>query len=193
MDDRDGETAVRAARAAAEAETEGRRADIRFPASFSERKGVFVTISEHPSGVLRGCVGYPEPRLSLGEALLSSAAAACHDARFPDLTPEEASRCTFSVTVLTAPMEMNSTSPEDLMSKIKIGRDGLMIDLHGRRGLFLPQVPVEWNWNATEYLARLSLKAGLRRDAWTNPEAKISSFQGEVFSEVSPRGGIKRE
>ncbi|MDR3283085.1 MAG: TIGR00296 family protein [Candidatus Methanoplasma sp.] len=192
MDDRDGETAVRAARAAAEAETEGRSADISLPPSFSVRGGVFVTISKHPSGDLRGCIGYPEPLFPLSEALLNSAVSACHDSRFPDLTREEASGCTFSVTFLTAPLRIGCSSPEDLMSKIKIGRDGLIIDLHGRKGLLLPQVPVEWNWDVAEYLARLSVKAGLREDAWTDPGAKISAFQGEIFSEASPYGEIKR-
>ena len=71
-----------------------------------------------------------------------------------------------------------------------VGRDGLIIDYHGNRGLLLPQVPVEWGWDTEEYLAHLSMKAGLPPDAWTYRGARISSFRGEIFREVSPGGDI---
>lgn len=85
MDLESGRVAVRAARKSAEAETEGRQEDPEFPEGFGRRSGAFVTISEHPSGDLRGCIGYPEPFLPLGEAIISAARSACHDCRFPRL------------------------------------------------------------------------------------------------------------
>ena len=57
----DGVLAVRSARAIAEAETEDRICDVDFPETFRCDRGVFVTISEYPSGILRGCIGYLQP------------------------------------------------------------------------------------------------------------------------------------
>jgi uncharacterized protein (TIGR00296 family) len=188
----DGAAAVRAARAIAEAEAEGAEADVSLPPGFSRPMGVFVTISEHPSRRLRGCIGYPEPVFPLGEALAMSARAACHDPRFPDLSPGEARACVFEVTLLTVPEPMDFSSPQDLLSSISVGEDGLIIEAEGRRGLLLPQVPLEFGWGAEEYLRHLSMKAGLDPRAWSRPGARIKRFRGEVYSEESPRGAISR-
>lgn len=188
-----GIAAVKAARKAAEAETERRSVDPELPGGFGHRSGAFVTISDYPSGDLRGCIGYPEPALPLGEAIVSAARSACHDPRFPPLTSREASDCTFEVTILTPPEGIEFDSPEDLLDKIEIGRDGLIISYMGRRGLLLPQVPVEWKWNKAEYLSHLSMKAGLSQDAWKEKGVVIDRFEGEIFAEETPRGEVVRK
>jgi len=189
----DGTAAVKAARTFAEAETKKEAADVILPDHFFEKKGVFVTISKYPSGDLRGCIGYPEPVLSFRDALRLSALAACHDPRFNDLTFEEAKECTFEVTVLTVPHRVVYGSTEELKSKIVIGRDGLILTYRGRRGLLLPQVPLEFGWDAEEYLSNLSMKAGLSPDTWMAQGVTIESFKGEIFSETSPRGEVVRK
>ena len=193
MDLESGRVAVRAARKSAEAETEGRQEGPEFPEGFGRRSGAFVTISEHPSGDLRGCIGYPEPFLPLGEAIISAARSACHDCRFPPLTLREASECVFEVTILTPPEPIRFSSAEELLDKIEIGRDGLIISFMGRRGLLLPQVPEEWGWNREEYLSHLSMKAGLPMDAWKRKGISIDRFEGEIFAESSPNGEIIRK
>ncbi|MDR0888100.1 MAG: TIGR00296 family protein [Candidatus Methanoplasma sp.] len=189
----DGKAAVRAARSVAEAATRGKSVEIDLPQSFDEPKGVFVTVSEYPSHHLRGCIGYPEPIFSLKAAIKLSAEAVCHDPRFPPLTTKEAEVCTFEVTVLTPPEAIVYTSPGELVSQIEIGRDGLTIRYQEKRGLLLPQVPVEWKWTVEEYLTHLSLKAGLSEDAWKHPEVVIGRFRGDIYSEVSPNGEIVRK
>ncbi|MCL1811113.1 MAG: TIGR00296 family protein [Methanomassiliicoccaceae archaeon] len=193
MDIADGTAAVEAARRCAEAETKGETTELRLPEGFSENKGVFVTISEYPSGGLRGCIGYPEPIFPLKDALRMSAAAACHDPRFEDLTFEEAAECTFEVTVLTPPQRIRYGSPEELLSKIEIGKDGLILSYKGRRGLLLPQVPLEFGWDAEEFLRHLSMKAGFGPGVWKDAGATIESFTGEIFTEISPRGEVVRK
>lgn len=193
MDLEYGRIAVKAARAAAEAETRGEPAEVRISGPFSESCGVFVTVSEFPSGDLRGCIGYPEPIFPLEKGLVKAAVSACHDPRFPPLTLEEAKACTFEITILTPPEEIHFSDPEELVRKIVIGRDGLIMELEGRRGLFLPQVPVEWGWDVYEYLAHLSVKAGLPPFAWSRPGVRFSRFEGEIFSEVSPDGEVERK
>lgn len=193
MDIKFGRKAVWAARQAAEAETEGRAEDPELSDGFKELSGAFVTISKYPSGDLRGCIGYPEPVLPLGQAIISASRSACHDPRFPSLTLKEAEKCVFEVTILTPPKRMKFSSPEDLLNKVEIGRDGLIISYNGRRGLLLPQVPIEWEWNKEEYLENLSMKAGLSQNAWKKEGVVIESFQGEIFAEGSPKGEVIRK
>lgn len=193
MDIEFGREAVRAARQAAEAETEGRAENPVFSEGFRELSGAFVTISKYPSGDLRGCIGYPEPVLPLGQAIISAARSACHDPRFPSLTLKEAENCVFEVTVLTSPEKINFSSPDDLLNKIEIGRDGLILSYKGRRGLLLPQVPVEWEWSKETYLEQLSAKARLPMDIWKKEGVTIENFQGEIFAEKSPKGEVVRK
>lgn len=187
-----GEAAVRSARSVVENEVAGTPVRMADVPGFSEDRGVFVTLSRYPSGDLRGCIGYPYPVMPLGEALVGAARSACHDPRFPDLGRSELDGITVEVTLLTPPRDIDFSGPSDLLSKVRVGRDGLIIECRGRRGLLLPQVPVEWGWDAEEYLANLSVKAGLPPSAWTWDGARIQSFEGEVFSELSPGGEVVR-
>ncbi|HYX21231.1 MAG TPA: AMMECR1 domain-containing protein, partial [Thermoanaerobaculia bacterium] len=77
----------------------------------------------------------------------------------------------------TAPRPVSS--PEE----IEIGRDGLILELGGRRGLLLPQVATEWGFGRERFLDEVSVKAGLPPSAWRRPDAKLFAFRAEVFSE----------
>ncbi|MDD4245179.1 MAG: TIGR00296 family protein [Candidatus Methanomethylophilaceae archaeon] len=186
-----GEAAVRLARKAVDAEAAGRivsKEDI--PAGMESPKGVFVTLKTYPGGRLRGCIGYPEPVLPQGEAIIASAvSAASRDPRFSPVSDKETDSVTVEVTILTVP-ETIEVPKSELPSRIVIGRDGLIISYRGRRGLLLPQVPEEWGWDQNEYLAQLSVKAGLNPDAWMRPDAEIQCFRGKVFTEETPRGNV---
>jgi uncharacterized protein (TIGR00296 family) len=70
------------------------------------------------------------------------------------------------------------------VSEIEVGRDSLVAQEGSRRGLLLPQVPTERQWDRETFLSHTCLKAGLRPNAWRTG-AKISRFQAEVFSEQS--------
>ena len=157
---------------------------------FSINRGAFVTLSTYPSGELRGCIGYPYPTMPLGRVLVESARSACHDPRFPDLEGDEARAVTVEVTILSPPVSIGSG--ESLPGRIVVGRDGLMIECMGRRGLLLPQVPLEWGWDAMGYLDALCDKAGLPRGVWSRPDCRVYSFTGEVFSETVPFGDVNR-
>jgi uncharacterized protein (TIGR00296 family) len=187
----DGTAAVRIARTVMAAEVSGGTPDIECLETFSRPAGVFVTIRKYPSGDLRGCIGYPEPVFPLIEALVRSARGACRDPRFPDLRRNELDSVTAEVTILSGPERMTGDK-QRLLRDVVIGRDGLMIESAGRRGLLLPQVPGEWGWDTKEYLENLSMKAGLRKDAWERPDSVIYSFTGEIFSETVPNGEVVR-
>ena len=186
-----GSEAVGLARAAIDSEVGGTGLNHEVSdGRFRDASGAFVTLNTYPGHDLRGCIGFPMPFLPLGKAIEEAARAACHDPRFPDLGADEVDRITVEVTVLTVPEEIRTDGPEDLLAQVVVGRDGLIIDYRGRRGLLLPQVPVEWGWDAGEYLTHLSLKAGLPPDAWTYEGARISAFRGEIYIETSPRGEV---
>ena len=183
--------AVKAARTSIEAETQGIIPEIDLPDSFDRKSGVFVTINTYPSGVLRGCIGYPEPVFPLKDALIHSAESACHDPRFMPLSFKESINCTVEVTILSEPVLMECPK-EEIPKNIVIGRDGLIIQFGRRRGLLLPQVPVEWGWDVNEYLQQICYKAGLPDDAWKLKDSMMWTFTGEIFHETSPRGEIVR-
>jgi uncharacterized protein (TIGR00296 family) len=189
----DGERAVLAARQVVENYVRGNaRYDLDLPAAFDEKSGVFVTIDTFPARDLRGCIGYPEPFFPLQEALVKASQEATRDPRFPPLSEEELDAIVIEVSLLTPPEELIVRKPKEYMKNIEIGRDGLIARKGVMRGLLLPQVPVDWDWNAEEFLSQTCMKAGLRPDDWQKGGARIYKFSAEIFGEKAPRGEIER-
>jgi uncharacterized protein len=67
--------------------------------------------------------------------------------------------------------------------EIEIGKHGLLVEQGGRRGLLLPQVAVEHHLGVEQFLRETSHKAGLPRDAWKAPNARIYGFTCEIVEE----------
>ena len=138
-------------------------------------RGVFVTL--HNNGRLRGCIGYPLPVKSLGEAVVDNAiSAASEDPRFPPVRLPELPDIDIEISVLTPPTKL------DNISDIRIGHDGIIISKGHNKGLFLPQVPVEQGWDLEQYLTHGCMKAGLDPDEWKRG-ITIEVFQAQVFAE----------
>ena len=173
---------------------EGRKISVKSEGLLSEKRGVFVTLETYPAHELRGCIGYPMPIKELGGAIIDCAiAAAFEDPRFPPLEKGELEHVTLEVSVLSVPEEVEVKKPEEYLRKIKVGRDGLIINYGYSSGLLLPQVPVEWNWNEEEFLCQVCEKAGLPRKMWHSPSAKISRFEAQVFCEEKPKGKVTQK
>jgi len=144
--------------------------------TFGQPRGLFVSL--HEGSRLRGCIGTLAPAGDLTGVVSEFALrAAFEDPRFPPLTEEELSRCRIEISVLTAPRPIGG--PDE----VEIGRDGLIIEAEGRRGLLLPQVATDHGFDAERFLAEVARKAGLRPAAWKNPETRLWAFRAEVFSE----------
>jgi hypothetical protein len=166
------------------------------PTKLLERCGVFVTINTVRGGdkELRGCIGYPYPTTMLAQAVIESAiSSATQDPRFYPLASKELGNIVFEVSVLTPPELVKTDNPKKYLSHIKVGKDGLIIERGGYKGLLLPQVPVEWQWNEEEFLCQCCIKAGLPPDNWLLKDTKIYKFQAIIFEEETPRGEIKRK
>jgi uncharacterized protein (TIGR00296 family) len=94
------------------------------------------------------------------------------------------------VTVLSPLEYILVKSPLDLPLNVKVGRDGLFVDGFGARGILLPQVAVDEDFDEEELLNECCLKAGLMPDAWVTGSVKVARFQGQIFSEDGPGGGV---
>jgi uncharacterized protein (TIGR00296 family) len=165
------------------------------PEKLFEQCGVFVTINKTKNGEkqLRGCIGYPYPTSALVEAVIDSAiAAATQDPRFYPLTLNELDTVVFEVSVLTPPELVEVQKPDDYIAKVNVGEDGLIVEKGMFKGLLLPQVPVELEWNAEEFLCQCCIKAGLTPDSWLTKDTKIYKFQAIIFEEEQPKGEVKQ-
>lgn len=149
---------------------------------FGDKLGVFVTLKI--DGELRGCIGYVEGAGPLYEGVIGAAqSAAFGDPRFMPLSKDEFAKIKIEVSVLSKPVLIEVSDASDYLSKIKVGRDGLIIKGSGRSGLLLPQVPGEFGWGIKEFLENICMKAGLDSDAWKETSNKIYSFKAQVFEE----------
>jgi hypothetical protein len=160
---------------------------------FKQKRGVFVSIHTFPEHELRGCIGYPYPTLPLGEALQrASFSAAFQDTRFSPLTETELKEVVFEVSVLTEPELIVVKNPKEYPEKIKVGKDGLIVEYGLHKGLLLPQVPLQFEpkWDAETFLEHTCIKSGLLPDMWLDPKTKIYKFQAQIFKEKSPSGEI---
>ena len=166
------------------------------PPELWEKMGVFVTLNRRhapPQMALRGCIGFPLPIYPLVEATIKAAIyAAVDDPRFPPVRESELNDLVIEVSVLTPP-ELIEGPPEERPMKIKVGRDGLIIEKGIYSGLLLPQVPVEWGWDEEEFLSQTCWKAGLPPDCWLDKDTRVYRFTAEIFEEEEPGGPVRRK
>jgi uncharacterized protein len=189
---KDGTKAIQFARQVIRDYVQGRRiTPVDLGPAFQEKQGVFVTLHTYPEHELRGCIGIPLPVMPLQEAIRESAQSATQDPRFPPLRESELDKILVEMTVLTKPELIKVKQPKEYIKNITIGRDGLIVEHGFYKGLLLPQVPVEQEWDVEEYLSQTCMKAGLPPDAWFESSTKISKFQGQIFTEVQPHGAIQ--
>lgn len=156
-----------------------------------EKCGVFVTLTIGDR--LRGCIGLPYPTSPLIDAVIQAAkSAAFEDPRFPSVQKKEMDSIVIEVSVLTPPEKLVVPNPVNLPNHVKVGRDGLIIGRGWQKGLLLPQVPVEWDWDSIEFLGQCCIKAGLPKNSWLKKGVDIHIFQAILFKEDTPNGNIRR-
>ena len=137
--------------------------------------GAFVTI--HCGEDLRGCLGRLDPDRPLAETVIQLAGAVSDsDPRFNPVAAPELAHLVLEISVLTPAHPI--TSPDE----IEVGRHGLIVEQGARRGLLLPQVAVEHQWDRDTFLEHVCRKAMLPPDAWKRGAA-VSVFEAEVFGE----------
>lgn len=193
LSEAEGQWLVRRARATIEAAVRGGSAESVDPSSLPpalrEPRGVFVTLTQ--SGCLRGCIGHIFAREPLWQAVADAArAAALRDPRFPPVRPEETAGLHIEVSVLTQPQPLAFASPDDLLARLRPGRDGVVLRLpNGRMATFLPQV---WTQipNKEDFLAHLAAKAGGAPSDWRLPGTRVETYEVQAFEEAAQPPGV---
>ena len=150
-----------------------------FPDALQALRASFVTLHRH--GQLRGCIGQLEATQPLVADVAEHAyAAAFHDPRFPPLRDAEYADLHIDISVLSVPEPLSFDSEQDLLARIRPGRDGLILEDGIHRGTFLPSV-----WESLsdpiDFLRQLKIKAGLPPHFWS-ARLRVSRYQTESFS-----------
>ena len=173
-----GATLLRVAREAIAARLRGESARLpEATGALAERRGACVTLRRRGDGELRGCVGLMRSDRPLLETVAKMAvAAATEDGRFEPVTASELDGLSIEVSALGP---LRPTRPE----QVEVGRHGLLVSRGARRGVLLPQVPVEHGWDRETFLAQTCWKAGLPENAYREAGTEILAFTAAVFSE----------
>ncbi len=150
-----------------------------LPENVRQPGATFVTLSI--DGALRGCIGTTQVKQALAVDVIERArAAASRDPRFPPVTPAEVPNLEIEVSRLTVPQALHFSSPQELLEKLKLSQQGVILKSGLQRATFLPQVWDRVNDPQT-FLELLCQKAALHRDAWQSSEIQIETYQVESF------------
>ena len=150
-------------------------------ASWLQEPGAtFVTLQMQ--GELRGCVGSLLAKKPLREDVETNArASAFHDPRFPPLSRGEYPGIEIEVSLLSPMEKLAFESQMHLLTLLRPGMDGVVLEYGWQRGTFLPQV---WEQlpDPKTFLAHLKQKAGLSADFWSD-EIRISLYTVKKWRE----------
>ncbi len=140
-------------------------------------RGAFVTLRRVSDGELRGCLGQLEAGEPLALTVAEMAvAAATRDPRFTPVSAGELRSLRIEISVLSP---LAPIGP----AEVEVGLHGLLLRSGDKRGVLLPQVPVEHGWDRDAFLGATCEKAGLPADSWRRDDIELSGFTATVFGE----------
>jgi hypothetical protein len=185
LNEKQGQTLVKLARQTI-AERLGKRsvkvdADSMTDSVFKEKRGTFVTLTINKQ--LRGCIGNLDTTDSIVDGIERNAVnAAFRDPRFPPLKAKELDRVDIEVSILTEPKPLEYIDSKDLLSKLRVNVDGVILRKGSASATFLPQV---WEQlpQPEKFLSHLCTKAGLSADTWKKGHLEILTYQVQYFEE----------
>jgi AmmeMemoRadiSam system radical SAM enzyme/AmmeMemoRadiSam system protein B/AmmeMemoRadiSam system protein A len=173
------EAAGRRVAAAVRGEPPERLDDVLGPLAATPVLGSFVSLKR--GGQLRSCCGFLGTTVPLYQALdHASVRAAKDDPRFPPISPTELDHLDLEVWLLWG-MEPVAARGQARRDVVVIGRHGLQIARGNNRGLLLPGVAIEHNFDAETFLQQVCRKAGLPGDAWLADDTQLWTFQGRAI------------
>lgn len=152
-----------------------------LPTNLQELGASFVTLTILDN--LRGCIGTLEAYQALALDVQEHAvAAALQDPRFPPVQPSELKRINIEVSVLSPKMPLDYEGPEDLIDKLRVNIDGVVLQDGYRKATFLPQV---WEKlpSKEQFLSHLCLKMGASANLWRHKPLKVFTYQVQEFHE----------
>jgi len=143
----------------------------------------FVTLTKN--GVLRGCIldSFAPHEPLYKNVLRNVVLAATGDPRFPAVRPSEVDDIRIEISVLDHPHVLTFSDPDDLVSKLVPGRDGVILTTRYGKSTYLPQV---WDdlTDPVQFLSSLCQKQGAPADCWRSDSTiKIEIYHVFHFSE----------
>lgn len=166
-----------------EAAVLGRGASITDPtlagAARQPVSGAFVSLKRR--GHLRSCCGgLVDQPLPLGRALHDAAVrTALDDPRFPPLSPSELDHLEMEVWVLYHPQAVQARGEDRVHAVVTGGKHGLVVSRGEARGLLLPGVAAENQWDSRRFLEQVCVKAGLHASLWKDEATELQTFEGD--------------
>jgi len=153
-----------------------------LPESLRQPGACFVTL--HKQGRLRGCIGSLEAREPMAQAVAGSAfAAGFQDPRFPPLSADELTLLDLEISILSPLQELDVSSEQDLLERLRPGIDGLLLDEGRRHAVYLPSVWTQLPEPA-QFVEQLKLKGGWPADYWSQ-SMRVRCFQTETVQELA--------
>jgi AmmeMemoRadiSam system radical SAM enzyme/AmmeMemoRadiSam system protein B/AmmeMemoRadiSam system protein A len=141
--------------------------------------GAFVSLKRGRH--LRSCCGMLGQTVPLHQAVAHAAERTIwEDERFPPVSPSELAHLNMEIWLLFNPQQVQRRG-EERAEAITIGRHGIQVVRGQSRGLFLPGVASENQWDAPTFLDRVCIKAGLHAAAWREDETSLFTFEGEML------------
>jgi AmmeMemoRadiSam system protein A len=152
-----------------------------MPQRLQKQGASFVTLTLE--GFLRGCIGALQASQPLALDVQEHAvAAATEDYRFRPISSQEVSALVIEISRLSPSQELDYTSPQDLLAKLRPGVDGVVLRSGFQRATFLPQV---WENipDPSDFLTQLCFKMGVYGDLWKKEHLQVQIYQVEEFHE----------
>jgi uncharacterized protein len=153
-----------------------------YSPNLREHGASFVTLTE--SGELRGCIGALEAYQPLVQDVCEhAAAAALEDYRFQPVRAKEVTDIHIEISRLTPAQSFTYKDPQDLLTGLRPGIDGVILRDGNRRATFLPQV---WEQlpDAEDFLTHLCKKMGSPGNLWKHQVLSVFTYQVEEFHEL---------
>lgn len=151
------------------------------PRSLMAYRSTFTTITINND--LRGCYGSFSPTQPLVADVAQYAYhSAFKDPRFKPMTMADIKKAELSLSILSIPGPFPVEDEQDLVQKLRPGKDGIVFRDGNNQGLFLPSV-----WESLpepeEFVKGLKRKAGLPEDHWSD-NVQISRYTAEKIGPV---------
>ena len=137
-----------------------------FPATLHDYQNTFVTLKYN--GKVIGCMGNLAANQPLIKDVIHNAfSASYYDSRFPDPKTIDPEKIEIHISLLSPTEAIKFSSEQELLSKIRPGKDGLLMREDQHSGTFLPAV-----WESIpdpeSFLKELKRKAGLPVNYWSD-------------------------
>src|SRR5438445_4480147 len=142
------------------------------------------------------CGGLLDPPVALGKALHDAAVrTAIEDMRFPPVSPTELEHLEIEVWILYNPTAMTARGEERAGAVIVGGKHGLVVARGQVRGLLLPGVAADHDWDSRRFLEQVCVKAGLHPSLWKDDGTSFTTFEalpirGKVKDALGPGDAV---